>query len=71
MENEWLKKVGSLELDEKRALVDREITELSQRELCALLGIHRFGLCYEPRQPRLEDLDLMRAIDEVLSTYTT
>ena len=58
------KKVGSFGLDERRALVEPGILQLSQRMQCELLGIHRSGLYYEPQKPSREDLELMRAIDE-------
>lgn len=58
------KKVGSLGLDERRALIEPGIAQFSQRTQCAFLGIHRSGLYYEPQKPTLEDLELMRAIDE-------
>ena len=58
------KKVGILGLNERRALVERGTDQFSQRTQCTLLGIHRSGLYYEPEKPTLEDLELMRAIDE-------
>ena len=36
----------------------------SQRKQCRLLGISRSGLFYRPCGPSMEDLELMRAIDE-------
>ncbi len=38
--------------------------ELSVRRQCALLGIARSGLYYEPVGPNQEDLELMRLLDE-------
>ena len=38
--------------------------ELSVRRQCALLGIARSGLYYEPVGPSPEDLTLMRLLDE-------
>ena len=58
------KKVGALELNEKRALVESKDPNLSQRTQCKLLGINRAGLYYKPRAPDEEMLRLMRAIDE-------
>ena len=44
--------------------IDRGHPELSVRRQCALLGIHRSQLYYEPVPEQPEDLELMRLIDE-------
>lgn len=44
--------------------IDRGHPELSVRRQCALLGIHRSQLYYEPVPEKPEDLELMRLIDE-------
>ncbi len=65
MELEWLKKkIGDLELDKRRVLIDPAEATFSQRKQCQLLGLHRSGLYYEPRGPTEKDLQLMLAIDK-------
>ena len=54
MENEWLKKIGGFNLDERRALIEPESTVFSQRKQCELLSINRSGLYYEPKGPTEE-----------------
>ena len=54
----------SLNVNEKRLLIEPRNADFSQRTQCRLLGLHRSGLYYEPRGPSEEDLLLMRAIDE-------
>lgn len=54
----------SLDLNERRLLVKEGNRNLSQREQCRLLGLHRSGLYYKPEGPSQEDQLLMRAIDE-------
>ncbi len=44
--------------------IDHGHPELSVRRQCALLGIHRSQLYYEPVPEKLENLELMRLIDE-------
>lgn len=45
-------------------MIDVGHPELSLRRQCALLGIARSGLYYEPVGPHPEDLELMRMLDE-------
>lgn len=45
-------------------MIERGHPDLSMRRQCALLGIARSGLYYEPVGPNQEDLDLMRLLDE-------
>lgn len=44
--------------------IDREPGALSIRRLCELLGVHRSRLYFEPAQESVENLELMRLIDE-------
>jgi putative transposase len=44
--------------------VDRDDPEISVRRQCALLGVNRSGLYYQPRGESQESLMLMRLIDE-------
>jgi len=50
-------------LAEKRAWVDRHNPHLSLAAQCRLLGIHRSGLYYEPREESALNLALMRQMD--------
>ena len=52
----------------KRQLVEPEHPQISLRRQCALLGLARSGLYYQPVGPRAEDVTLMRLLDE---QYTT
>jgi putative transposase len=49
---------------EKRAWIDFGPCELSIREQCELLGLHRSNVYYEPLQESQENLELMRLIDQ-------
>jgi len=64
MENEWLKKIKSFELTSRRGLIRDDDTLFSKRKQCELLSINRAGLYYKPATISIEDLQLMRAIDE-------
>lgn len=44
--------------------IDHDHPELSVRRQCALLGIHRSQLYYEPVPEKSENLEIMRLIDE-------
>jgi putative transposase len=44
--------------------IDRENGALSIRRQCELLGVHRSRLYYEPARESVENLELMRLIDE-------
>lgn len=54
----------SIELEKRKSLLESERKTFSQRKQCELLGIARSGLYYRPRDPSMEDLELMKAIDE-------
>jgi putative transposase len=45
-------------------MIELSHPDLSMRRQCALLGIARSGLYYEPVGPNQEDLELMRLLDE-------
>lgn len=53
-----------IDLERKRSLLESGEKTFSQRKQCELLGLARSGLYYRPRGPSIEDLKLMRAIDE-------
>jgi putative transposase len=50
-------------VSEKRAWIDFGDCELSIREQCELLGLHRSNVYYEPLQESQENLEVMRLID--------
>lgn len=64
VELDWLKKKSACSTDELRLLVDYDHAEISVRRQCALLGVNRSGLYYQPRGESEESLMLMRLIDE-------
>ena len=45
-------------------MIEFDHAKISVRRQCALLGISRSGLYYEPGGPNEEDLLLMRLLDE-------
>jgi len=49
---------------EARSWIDFENAELSVREQCRLLGIHRSSIYYEPQPETAENLQFMRLMDE-------
>lgn len=51
-------------MTEARAWIERDHPQLSIREQCRLLGIHRSTAYYEPASESAENLGLMRLIDE-------
>lgn len=51
-------------MTEARSWVDFENADLSVREQCRLLGIHRSSIYYEPQPETEENLQFMRLMDE-------
>lgn len=51
-------------MTEARKWIDFENTELSVREQCRLLGIHRSNIYFEPQPETEENLQFMRLMDE-------
>lgn len=58
------KKVRSLGVEQRRAIVERGSRELSLNKQCILLGVHKSSLYYESVDRSLEDTELMLHIDE-------
>jgi putative transposase len=56
-------------LKERRAMIDRELLDLSVRRQCELLHVSRSGLYYEPEPTDPEELAMMRRIDELHLRY--
>ncbi|TWU62615.1 Integrase core domain protein [Crateriforma conspicua] len=63
VELEWLKKKLPRTREESLKWIDRDHSSLSVRRQCALLGIARSQLYYEPVPEKDENLELMRLID--------
>lgn len=58
------KKIGSLTLEQKRVMIEREeSSSLSVRQQCELLGLNRSTLYYEPAPWNDGDLSIMNEID--------
>ncbi|MDY6917129.1 MAG: IS3 family transposase [Chloroflexota bacterium] len=55
--------VGSLSVERRRAVIDRQHPSLSVVRQCRLLDISRSGLYYQPKGISEEDLTLMKLID--------
>ena len=67
VENDWLKKnLKSLEVDERREMIDREDVKISIRGQCELLGLNRSALYYEPVPISEIELQLMNRTDGYL-----
>jgi putative transposase len=61
---EWLKKKSDRSPDELRPLVEPGHPELSVRRQCALLGLSRSSLYYEPAGETAENLRLRQLLDK-------
>ena len=51
-------------IERRRLLIDREEEDLSVRRQCELLGVARSGLYYCPAEESVENVALMRELDE-------
>ena len=58
-----------LSADARRRLIEPDHPELSVRRQCALLGLNRSSLYYEPAGESAENLRLMRRIDEQYTAH--
>lgn len=64
MELEWLKKSWDhICLEQRRAMIAEDDPQLSMRQQCRLLGLHRSGVYYEPVPESAENLQLMQLLD--------
>jgi hypothetical protein len=59
------KKAALIPLNDRKALIDREGADLSICEQCALLSVNRSTLYYTAAQEPSEELEIMRALDEL------
>ncbi|HYT93495.1 MAG TPA: IS3 family transposase, partial [Gemmataceae bacterium] len=62
-ELEWLKKKSAQSPEQLRPLVEPDHPQLSVRRQCALLGLKRSSLYYEPVGETLDNLRLLRLLD--------
>jgi len=66
IERDWaVGKLESLDLSNKRSLVEFKLSDLSVARQCKLLELNRSSLYYKPVQPNERDLRLMKRIDEI------
>ena len=56
-------------VEEKRAMIDREDTQLNIVQQCKLVGLHRSVFYYQPAQESQDNLDLMAEIDRMYLKY--
>jgi putative transposase len=69
MELEWLKKKSDRSPERLRPLIEGGHPELSMRRQCALLGLARSSLYYEPVPETADNLRLMRLLDEEYTAH--
>ena len=66
VERDWaVKKLVSLDLSNKKSLVDSKLTTISKTSQCKLLGISRATLYYAPRPMQEKDIKILHAMDEI------
>jgi putative transposase len=66
VERDWaVKKLVSLDLLNKKYLVDSKLTTISKTRQCELLGISRTTLYYKPKPMSLKDIQILHAMDEI------
>jgi putative transposase len=66
VERDWaLGKLGSLDLSNKKSLVDPKLKTLSKTRQCELLQISRSGVYYKAKVMSLYNLNILNKIDEI------
>ena len=66
VERDWaVGKLGSLDLSNKKSLVDPKLKTLSKTRQCELLQISRSGVYYKAKVMSLYDLNILNKIDEI------
>lgn len=65
IENEFLKKIGTMDTREKKALIDSDFVEFDITARCNLLGLPRSTFYYRPVSASEQDLAAMRTLDEL------
>src|ERR1700722_9343531 len=69
MDLEWLKKKPPHSAERLRRLIEVGHAKLSVRRQCELLGLNRSSLYYEPAGETVENLRLMRLLDEEYTAH--
>ena len=63
IERDWaVGKLKSLDLSNKRSLVDSKLSELSVTRQCTLIGLNRSTLYYEPKPLSAYELEIMNPV---------
>jgi len=66
VERDWaVKKLVSLDLSNKKSLVDSKLTTISKASQCRLLGISRATLYYTPKPMQEKDIKILHAMDGI------
>jgi putative transposase len=66
VERDWaVGKLGSLDLSNKKSLVDSKLKTLSKARQCKLLQVSRSGVYYKPKIMSLYNLNILNRIDEI------
>jgi putative transposase len=72
IERDWaVGKLKSLDLSNKKSLVDSRLSELSVARQCEMIGLNRSSLYYEPKPVSAYDLKLMNRIDEIYTDISS
>jgi putative transposase len=58
-----------MRVEAKRALVEADHPTISQRRQCALLGVARSGLYYQPAAPTPDTVAVLHALDALYTAY--
>lgn len=66
VERDWaVGKLGSLDISNKKSLVDSKLKTLSKARQCKLLQVSRSGVYYKPKIMSLYNLNILNRIDEI------
>ena len=72
IERDWaVGKLKSLDLSNKRRLVDSKLSNLSVARQCEMIGLNRSTLYYEAIPISDNDLNIMNRIDEIYTTISS
>lgn len=66
IERDWaVKKLKSLDLSNKKSLVDSKLTTVSKTSQCKLLGVNRSSYYYKPKPMSQRNIKILHAMDEI------
>ena len=72
IERDWaVGKLKSLDLSNKKCLVDSKLTKLSMARQCEMIHLNRSSLYYEPKPISDYDLKIMNRIDEIYTDISS